>query len=78
MKVNLKTITNEINSGWLTQSQKIALEKLEGNSYIHLWKLHDDLIKGSTEWKLSPSIKLHNRVILKKIDYLNRSFLISN
>jgi len=78
MKVNLKKIINEINSGWLTQSQKIALSKLDGNSYIHLWKLHDDLIKGSAEWKLSPNIKLQNRVILKKIDYLKRSFLLSN
>jgi PiT family inorganic phosphate transporter len=78
MRVDIKKITQEIKSGWLTDNQKFALRQLEGKSYNHLWKLHNDLIKGSNDWILSPKIKLHNREIRKKLDYLKRAFSSSN
>lgn len=81
-KVDELEITKEgiaqIDTAWITEEQKGAIQALEGKIFTHTWLLDDALAALSPQWRLSKHDKDYNRALMNKALYLYSIFRRQN
>lgn len=74
-------ITSTLEADWLTESQIEAIQQLEGQHFTYKWSVVEALEAASEDWRQLPKVienKLHNNEINAKLDYVFRTFQVTD
>jgi hypothetical protein len=77
LEVDLARIDTLLARKWLTEKQRAALARLQGQRFRYAWQLDDALARLSDEWRAKPATirnKSFNRELRAKLERLHRSF----
>ncbi|HOO90580.1 MAG TPA: inorganic phosphate transporter [Syntrophales bacterium] len=69
-----ETAIHSLDEEWLTEEQIEALEKLEGQVFIHTWMMDKALARISPAWNMKKDDKLFNRALEDKLAYIHDLF----
>jgi len=58
---------------WITESQKKAIEKMDGRVFIHKWQFDEALAEASPEWRFRTNDKTFNQDLKNKLDFIHKS-----
>jgi len=75
--VNKESVAR-IKTGWITDSQKKAFEKMDGRVYTHKWQLDEALAEASPEWRFKKDDKKYNEDIMNKLKYIYKLFRLED
>lgn len=65
-------VVSRINDPAITASQKMAVQRLLGRSFMHRWELEKALEDLSPEWRMRPGDKEQNEKLRGHLDYIHR------
>ncbi|MEA3486829.1 MAG: inorganic phosphate transporter [Thermodesulfobacteriota bacterium] len=63
-----------LDAKWLTEEQVRALEKLDGQIFIHKWMMDEAISRASPSWRIKKGDKLFNRTLRNKVVYIHNLF----
>ena len=63
-----------LDAKWFTEEQIQALEKLDGQVFIHTWMMDEALAGISPSWRIKKDDRLFNRRLKEKIDRIHNLF----
>jgi PiT family inorganic phosphate transporter len=59
---------------WITDSQKKAIEKMDGRVFTHKWQLDEALAGASPEWQFKRDDKKYNENLKNKLAFIYKLF----
>lgn len=71
--VNKESVAR-IKTGWITASQKKAVEKMDGRVFTHNWQLEEVLAEASPEWRFRKNDKKYNEDLINKLTFIYKLF----
>jgi len=71
--VNKESIAR-VKIDWITDSQKKAIEKMDGRVFTHKWQFDEALAEASFEWRFRTSDDKYNEDLKNKLEYIHKLF----
>ncbi len=65
---------NSIDADWISNEQKIAIEKICGQKFMHQWQLAETLESNSHSWQFREKDKKFNENLNRKFLYIYKQF----
>jgi PiT family inorganic phosphate transporter len=65
---------DSIKTGWITENQQNAIERMDGRVFTYKWQFDAALAETSPAWQFSKNNKKYNEDLKNKLSYIHRLF----